>query len=190
MSQTELFFFFTLKTSCWQCTTRLNVCKPVAHFSAALLLFFFPLWFSFCLDLTRMPDHRTEQSNLTVPADWCYAVVAGCPGGVCFCWMCVKDNERVYDGHLDKQPAEKKKTVPSLFGCGRQRHFQSYKCETCHSSLNGTAVCTQWTGHLRYCTLEDSAHLAFFFSIRRHTESGGTPVRLQTTGTALDTGML
>lgn len=75
-------------------------------------------------------------------------------------------------------------------GCGRQRHFQSYKCETCHSSLNGTAVCTQWTGHLRYCTVEDSAHLAFFFSIRRHTESGGTPVRLQTTGTALDTGML
>lgn len=179
MSQTELFFFFTLKTSCWHCTTRLNVCKPVAHFSAALLLFFFPLWFSFCLDLTRMPDHRTEQSNLTVPADWCYAVVAGCPGDVCFCQMCVYS---IMSACMTD--------ILTNRGCGRQRHFQSYKCETCHSSLNGTAVCTQWTGHLRYCTVEDSAHLAFFFSIRRHTESGGTPVRLQTTGTALDTGML
>lgn len=176
MSQTEL-FFFTLKTSCWHCTTRLNVCKPVTHFSAALLLFFFPLWFSLCLDLTRMPDHRTEQSNLTVPADatlWSLAVLEMCVSARCV-WKimgaCMTD-------------------ILTNRGCGRQRHFQSYKCETCHSSLNGTAVCTQWTGHLRYCTVEDSAHLAFFFSIRRHTESGGTPVRLQTTGTALDTGML
>lgn len=58
--------------------------------------------------------------------------------------------------------------------CGWQRHFQSYQCESCHSSLNGTAVRTQLTSHLKSCAVEevfkkDSAHLYFFFS---HEMSG------------------
>lgn len=58
--------------------------------------------------------------------------------------------------------------------CGWQRHFQSYQCESCHSSLNGTAVRTQLTSHLKSCAVEevfkkDSARLYFFFS---HEMSG------------------
>lgn len=55
--------------------------------------------------------------------------------------------------------------------CRWQRHFQSYKCESCHSSLNGTAVCTQLNSHLKSHTaiteeevfVKDSAHLPSFF---------------------------
>ncbi len=39
--------------------------------------------------------------------------------------------------------------------CRWQRHFQSYKCESGHSSLNGTAVCTQLTSHWKSSTVEE-----------------------------------
>lgn len=68
-------------------------------------------------------------------------------------WMCVT---RVwYDYSWNKSPESRKSWSPHW--CRLQRHFQSYKCESSHSSLNGTAVCGQMYNQWEYSS-------AFFFS--------------------------
>lgn len=102
-------------------------------FANLSLLFFFLLWLLF-----SVPSRNKSQGETKNPQS-----VTGCSRGayMCICDMWVRHYWLLMYLHLDKCNWET--------CCRPQRHFQSYKSENYHSSLNGTAVCTQLSSHLK-----------------------------------------
>lgn len=100
--------------------------------------------FSFCCDFCFLSlpgtNPRAKLKTIRVSSDQHWIAVTGCSKGAYVC-MWVRDYWLLMYLHLNKCDRET--------CCRPQRHFQSYKSESYHSSLNGTAVCTQISSHLK-----------------------------------------